>query len=62
MGTVNKSRRSFIETVGKVGASSAVVFGSPARSSARGKGLLSDGKNPGQRALKNAVLTKADRK
>ena len=62
MNTANNSRRSFIETVGKVGASSAVVLGAPVLSSALGNDHRSDGKNPGKSALKNAVLTKADRK
>jgi len=62
MNTANNSRRSFIETVGKVGVSSAVVLGAPSMSSALGNGLRSDEKNPGKSALRNAVLTKADRK
>ena len=58
MNEANNSRRNFI----KVGASSAVMLGTPALSSAMANGLLSTKKATPNSTENNDVLTKADRK
>ena len=62
MNQSNNSRRDFIKTFGKIGASSAFVLGAPAVSAASRSPLLSGEGNPAKSALSNVVLTKADRK
>ena len=58
----NNSRRNFIKTFGKIGASSAFMLGAPVVSSASRSPLLSGGANPAKSAHSNVVLTAADRK
>ena len=62
MNQSNNSRRDFIKTFGKIGASSAFVLGAPAVSAASRSPLLSGGGNPAKSAHSNVVLTAADRK
>ena len=62
MDKTNNSRRDFIKTFGKIGASSAFVLGAPAVSSANRSPLLSGEGNTPNGTQNNVVLTKADRK
>ena len=58
----NNSRRNFIKTFGKLGASSAFMFGAPAVSAASRSPLLSGEGDTANGTQNNVVLTAADRK
>ena len=62
MNQSNNSRRNFIKTFGKLGASSAFMFGAPAVSAASRSPLLSGEGDTAIGTQNNVVLTKADRK